>query len=161
VIAHRLSTIRAADQILVVEAGEIVERGDHAALIALGGRYRQLYERQFRGGDSPPRPEEPSAAPAPAGRGALEQAVSALRPLFLPRPTVDDEEPDPGKDRARDSSAYLRAGWRLPRPPASHDPPRAEGGMVRSRGPSTARAGTGARAGRRTGRGLPRDGRPP
>jgi ABC-type multidrug transport system fused ATPase/permease subunit len=46
VIAHRLSTIRRADQILVVEAGEIVERGTHASLYALGGRYYDLYTRQ-------------------------------------------------------------------------------------------------------------------
>jgi subfamily B ATP-binding cassette protein MsbA len=46
VIAHRLSTIRRADQILVVEAGKIVERGTHAALYALGGRYRELYDKQ-------------------------------------------------------------------------------------------------------------------
>jgi subfamily B ATP-binding cassette protein MsbA len=46
VIAHRLSTIESADQILVVEAGRIVERGVHAELLALGGRYRQLYDRQ-------------------------------------------------------------------------------------------------------------------
>jgi subfamily B ATP-binding cassette protein MsbA len=46
VIAHRLSTIRRADQILVVEQGSIVERGNHAALLALGGRYYDLYMRQ-------------------------------------------------------------------------------------------------------------------
>ncbi len=46
VIAHRLSTIRRADQILVVEAGLIVERGNHAQLFALGGRYYDLYTRQ-------------------------------------------------------------------------------------------------------------------
>ena len=48
VIAHRLSTIVTADQILVLEHGEIVERGTHAELLALGGRYRQLYDRQYR-----------------------------------------------------------------------------------------------------------------
>ena len=48
VIAHRLSTIRSADQILVVEAGEILERGTHEELIALGGRYKQLYDKQYR-----------------------------------------------------------------------------------------------------------------
>jgi len=46
VIAHRLSTIQTADQILVVEGGAIVERGVHADLLALGGRYRQLHDRQ-------------------------------------------------------------------------------------------------------------------
>lgn len=46
VIAHRLSTIESADQILVVERGEIVERGTHRELIALGGRYKQLHDRQ-------------------------------------------------------------------------------------------------------------------
>lgn len=46
VIAHRLSTIRRADQILVVEAGKIVERGTHASLYAANGRYRDLYDKQ-------------------------------------------------------------------------------------------------------------------
>ncbi len=48
VIAHRLSTITSADQILVLEHGEIVERGTHRQLIAHSGRYRELYERQHR-----------------------------------------------------------------------------------------------------------------
>ncbi|MFL1898937.1 ABC transporter ATP-binding protein [Streptomyces tauricus] len=47
VIAHRLSTVRAADLILVVEAGHIVERGTHDELLAAGGRYAQLYRTQF------------------------------------------------------------------------------------------------------------------
>ena len=46
VIAHRLSTIRRADQILVVEAGRIVERGTHQSLFDLGGRYYDLYTKQ-------------------------------------------------------------------------------------------------------------------
>ncbi|HEY6066120.1 MAG TPA: ABC transporter ATP-binding protein [Thermoanaerobaculia bacterium] len=47
VIAHRLSTIRNADTILVLEAGEIVERGNHRELLARGGRYFDLYTRQY------------------------------------------------------------------------------------------------------------------
>jgi subfamily B ATP-binding cassette protein MsbA len=47
VIAHRLSTIESADQILVMEGGVIVERGTHAELMALNGRYRHLYEKQY------------------------------------------------------------------------------------------------------------------
>jgi subfamily B ATP-binding cassette protein MsbA len=68
VIAHRLSTIRSADQILVIETGEIVERGSHAELLALNGRYRQLYDKQYKfemdrfinpGEDFTPEPEKP------------------------------------------------------------------------------------------------------
>jgi ATP-binding cassette subfamily B protein len=48
VIAHRLSTILAADVILVVDGGRLVERGTHAELLALGGLYAKLFETQFR-----------------------------------------------------------------------------------------------------------------
>jgi ATP-binding cassette, subfamily B, bacterial len=48
VIAHRLSTVRAADMILVVENGRIVERGRHTELLAIGGRYEALYRTQFQ-----------------------------------------------------------------------------------------------------------------
>ncbi|MEU0243387.1 ABC transporter ATP-binding protein [Streptomyces sp. NPDC006235] len=51
VIAHRLSTIRTADQILVVEAGRIVERGTHEELLAAGERYAELYRTQFGGAE--------------------------------------------------------------------------------------------------------------
>jgi ABC-type multidrug transport system fused ATPase/permease subunit len=59
VIAHRLSTVRAADMILVVEDGRIVERGTHEQLLARGGRYAELYETQF---GSQPDPEDVVAA---------------------------------------------------------------------------------------------------
>ncbi|MBB5835429.1 ABC-type multidrug transport system fused ATPase/permease subunit [Kribbella italica] len=55
VIAHRLSTIRAADLILVIEAGVVVERGTHLELLAQGGRYEELYRTQF---DQPPAEDE-------------------------------------------------------------------------------------------------------
>jgi ATP-binding cassette subfamily B protein len=48
-IAHRLSTILAADKILVLDRGRIVEQGTHHELLAMGGLYAQLYETQFKG----------------------------------------------------------------------------------------------------------------
>jgi ATP-binding cassette subfamily B protein len=47
VIAHRLSTVQGADRILVLEAGRIVEEGSHGQLMGLGGRYRDLCQRQL------------------------------------------------------------------------------------------------------------------
>jgi ATP-binding cassette subfamily B protein len=47
VVAHRLSTILAADKILVLENGHLVEQGDHQTLINKAGLYAQLYETQF------------------------------------------------------------------------------------------------------------------
>ncbi len=55
VIAHRLSTILAADTILVFDQGQVVEQGDHHALVARGGLYAQLYERQFLTEEPEPR----------------------------------------------------------------------------------------------------------
>jgi ATP-binding cassette subfamily B protein len=49
VIAHRLQTIQRADRIVVLDGGRVVERGDHATLMALGGRYRHLVETGFAG----------------------------------------------------------------------------------------------------------------
>jgi ABC-type multidrug transport system fused ATPase/permease subunit len=58
VIAHRLSTIRAADEVLVLDAGQIVERGNHAALLRKRGYYYKLYQQQF----SELAPEDPMPA---------------------------------------------------------------------------------------------------
>ena len=72
VIAHRLSTIRSADQILVLEGGQIVERGTHEELLEANGRYRQLYDKQYNferdrfinpGEDFTPEPEQVTVPP--------------------------------------------------------------------------------------------------
>ncbi len=81
VIAHRLSTVRNADTILVLEGGRIVERGSHADLLDRGGRYFDLYTRQYgleanlfrNPGEIPPEaePEEVTESAADAGAGDL------------------------------------------------------------------------------------------
>jgi subfamily B ATP-binding cassette protein MsbA len=80
VIAHRLSTIQSADQILVLEHGEIVERGTHEQLLEMNGRYRQLYDKQYRfekdrfinpGEDFTPEPEPVLPRGAARGSSAL------------------------------------------------------------------------------------------
>ncbi|MBR7675882.1 ABC transporter ATP-binding protein [Streptomyces daliensis] len=71
VIAHRLSTVRAADTILVLEEGRIVERGTHEDLLTLGGRYEQLYRTQFSEDDGRQDGAEGTEAPeGPKGPGA-------------------------------------------------------------------------------------------
>ena len=86
VIAHRLSTIRRADQILVVEAGRIIERGKHAELLAARGRYWELYTRQhgleenlfLAPGEGTGEPEGTAEEPAAAGAEEREGAGNAL-----------------------------------------------------------------------------------
>jgi subfamily B ATP-binding cassette protein MsbA len=80
VIAHRLSTIRSADQILVLEAGSIVERGSHEELLTRGGRYFELYTKQagiegnrfINPGERGTEPERKAAPEAAEELGALE-----------------------------------------------------------------------------------------
>lgn len=67
VIAHRLSTILAANKIVVIDQGRLVEQGTHAELIARGGLYAKLYEEQFR--DQGATSEEAAPVPAGASRG--------------------------------------------------------------------------------------------
>ena len=93
VIAHRLSTIRRADQILVLEAGKIIERGTHESLFAAGGRYYGLYTKQLgvetnlflAPGERAKEGEETGAAaeveinPAGQGDSALPEAIRLIR----------------------------------------------------------------------------------
>ena len=92
VIAHRLSTVRRADQILVVEAGRIVERGTHESLYAAGGRYHELYTKQhgvetnlfLAPGESSSVPEESEPAESESasttqGETDLPNAIRLLR----------------------------------------------------------------------------------
>ena len=92
VIAHRLSTVRRADQILVVEAGRIVERGTHESLYAAGGRYFELYTKQHgvetnlflapgEGSSAQEESEASDTESAPAGQSDTElpNAIRLLR----------------------------------------------------------------------------------
>ena len=89
VIAHRLSTIRAADAILVVDGGRIVERGTHAALLALGGRYADLYRTQFAAegtGEPAGTPDEPAPDEPALDHPAPDEPAPD-------EPALDDDEP--------------------------------------------------------------------
>jgi subfamily B ATP-binding cassette protein MsbA len=82
VIAHRLSTIVSADQILVMEEGRIVERGTHPQLMKLGGRYRELYDRQY--GFEHDRFINPGEDFTPEPENVREEALKAAVPARNP-----------------------------------------------------------------------------
>jgi ABC-type multidrug transport system fused ATPase/permease subunit len=76
VIAHRLSTIRAADQVLVLDAGRVIERGTHQQLLRRRGHYSELYHQQFAmDGWEPAHVRAPQVAHAPPAKD-LERARS-------------------------------------------------------------------------------------
>jgi ABC-type microcin C transport system duplicated ATPase subunit YejF len=80
IIAHRLSTIRDADVILVMRDGDIVEQGDHEALLAADGFYASLYRSQFEG-----IPEEPPMrAPVKPPFGNIDLMMKARPPGVRP-----------------------------------------------------------------------------
>ena len=79
VIAHRLSTVRAADLILVVEDGRIVERGTHSDLLAAGGRYEELYRTQFDQSGSPGAPGSNGSTGSPGSPEPVRADV--IQPL--------------------------------------------------------------------------------
>jgi subfamily B ATP-binding cassette protein MsbA len=80
VIAHRLSTIQKADRIIVLEKGQVAESGTHDELLALGGRYKYLYDLQFPQSDEN---SEPELEPVPV-RGRGERRFPGHRPGFHP-----------------------------------------------------------------------------
>src|SRR5262249_55195885 len=79
VIAHRLSTIVQADQILVIDDGQVVERGTHAELLAVDGLYRDLYLTQFAS-------QEPAAQTGQAATGQEAAGYAAAQPVAAPAP---------------------------------------------------------------------------
>ena len=123
-IAHRLSTILRADRILVYERGQIVERGTHAELLALGGLYARLYREQFladrpvepddRVDDDPTadRPEPRSDPPMPTHKSVELRHLGGMplprRPELRPRARLRRPRVEPGRQPGRDRARGAR-----------------------------------------------------
>ncbi len=76
-IAHRLSTILAADTIIVIDQGRLVDQGNHPVLLARGGLYAELYHRQFRTERTPAAEAAPGVA-LTGGRPSLASASATV-----------------------------------------------------------------------------------
>ena len=77
IIAHRLSTVHRADEIVVLDKGEIAERGTHAELLALRGKYHEIYELQLRPQEEVMRDIDVSETPFAGGQAPLSGTRSA------------------------------------------------------------------------------------
>jgi ABC-type multidrug transport system ATPase subunit len=102
VIAHRLSTIVDADQILVVEKGEIIERGSHQELLGVGGKYSELWTKQTAGHLSNANSKAPSKAPSIKG----DQDTST--PLIDITPAEEDSAKATGRSDDSDETVGKR-----------------------------------------------------
>jgi ATP-binding cassette, subfamily B, bacterial len=107
VIAHRLSTVRTADLILVVEGGRIVERGTHDGLLALDGRYAELYRTQFADGGAPGGPGAETATDTERladterpTEPAAEAAEAAAKPESAPESAAPEPESVPPQSQS-------------------------------------------------------------
>ena len=141
VIAHRLSTIRRADAILVLEDGRIVERGRHEDLLARGGRYADLYNRQYgvesqhlpqprrvgearRGASPPPRHRRRGRRPPPSRR----------RVVSIPGPPRRRSAPLVGTRRPCRSESEPGRRWSLGRRRTAEGPSRCAPSLIASSG---------------------------
>ncbi|MEK6250792.1 MAG: ATP-binding cassette domain-containing protein [Actinomycetota bacterium] len=97
IIAHRLSTLRSVDEILVMDHGEIVQRGPHEELVGQPGLYRQLWEAQTRAGDGRPSLPPPAIDEEPRQATVDEEPQQAAVDEERRQPAVDEEPRQPAR----------------------------------------------------------------
>jgi ABC-type multidrug transport system ATPase subunit len=102
VIAHRLSTIAEADQILVIDKGEIIERGTHQELLGVGGKYSELWSKQTAGHLSTANSKVPSKA------NSTKDADDASTPLIDVTPAEEDSATATGRSDDSDETVGKR-----------------------------------------------------